>query len=82
MILHSDQGCQYQSLLKEKEIRQSMSKKRNCLDNSLAENFFGLLKSELLYIKDYQTIEESEKEYIDYYNNIRINGKLKGIRVS
>jgi putative transposase len=43
---------QYQHLLKEKGIKQSMSRKRNCLDNSLAENFFGLLKSELFYMKE------------------------------
>ena len=87
LILHSDQGWQYQmkqyqALLKEKGIRQSMSRKGNCLDNSLAENFFGLLKSELFYTKEYQTIEELEKdiiEYIDYYNNKRIKCKLKGM---
>ena len=85
LILHSDQGWQYQMkqyqhLLKEKGIRQSMSRKRNCLD--LAENFFGLLKSELFYMKEYKTIEELEKdiiEYIDYYNNKRIKSKLKGM---
>ena len=72
LILHSDQGWQYQMkqyqhLLKEKEIRQSMSRKGNC--------FFGLLKSELFYMKEYKTIEELETdiiEYIDYYNNKRI----------
>ena len=87
IILHSDQGWQYQMkqyqhLLKEKGIRQSMSRKGNCLDNSLAENFFGLLKSELFYMKEYKTIEELETdiiEYIDYYNNKRIKGKLKGM---
>lgn len=87
LILHSDQGSQYQMkqyqhLLKEKGIRQSMSRKGNCLDNSLAENFFGLIKSELFYMKEYKTIEELETdiiEYIDYYNNKRIKGKLKGM---
>ena len=87
LILHSDQGWQYQmkqyqQLLKTKGIRQSMSRKGNCLDNSCAENFFGLLKSELFYLKKYETIEELEKdiiEYIDYYNNKRIKGKLKGM---
>ena len=49
LILHSDQGWQYQmkqyqQLLKDKGIRQSMSRKGNCLDNSVMENFFGLLK--------------------------------------
>ena len=87
LILHSDQGWQYQmkqyqQLLKEKGIRQSMSRKGNCLDNSCAENFFGILKSELFYLKKYETVEELEKdiiEYIDYYNNKRIKGKLKGM---
>lgn len=87
LILHSDQGWQYQMkeyqhLLKEKGIRQSMSRKGNCLDNSCAENFFGILKSELFYLKKYTTIEELEKdiiEYIDYYNNKRIKSKLKGM---
>ena len=89
LILHSDQGWQYQMkqyqhLLKEKGIRQSMSRKGNCLDNACAENFFGILKSELYYIKEkeYKTIEELEKdiiEYIEYYNNRRIKSKLKGM---
>ena len=89
LILHSDQGWQYQmkqyqSLLEKKGIRQSMSRKGNCLDNSLAENFFGILKSELYYIKEkeYKNIEELEKdiiEYIEYYNNRRIKSKLKGM---
>ena len=59
-----------------------MSRKVNCLDNSLSENFFGLLKSEPFYMKEYDTIEELEKdilEYIDYYNNKRIKIKLKGM---
>ena len=89
LILHSDQGWQYQMkqyqhLLKEKGIRQSMSRKGNCLDNACAENFFGILKSELYYIKEkeYKKIEELEKdiiEYIEYYNNRRIKSKLKGM---
>lgn len=56
MIFHSDQGWQYQhkhyqKKLAHKGIRQSMSRKGNCLDNSVMENFFGLLKSELLYLR-------------------------------
>ena len=89
LILHSDQGWQYQMkqyqyLLEQKGIRQSMSRKGNCLDNACAENFFGILKSELYYIKEkeYKNIEELEKdiiEYIEYYNNRRIKSKLKGM---
>ena len=89
LILHSDQGWQYQMkqyqyLLEQKGIRQSMSRKGNCLDNACAENFFGVLKSELYYIKEkeYKNIEELENdiiEYIEYYNNRRIKSKLKGM---
>ena len=87
LILHSDQGWQYQMkeyqlLLKEKGIRQSMSRKGNYLDNSLAENFFGLLKSKLFYLNEYNNIEDLEKDikkYIDYYNNKRIKLKLNGM---
>lgn len=87
LILHSDQGWQYQmkqyqAKLKEKGIRQSMSRKGNCYDNSLAENFFGLLKSELLYLQQFKSVEHFKEElidYIDYYNNKRIKGKLKGM---
>ena len=75
---------QYQYLLSQKGIRQSMSRKGNCLDNSVAENFFGILKSELYYVKEkqYKSIKELENdilEYIDYYNNRRIKSKLNGM---
>lgn len=87
LILHSDQGWQYQhkqyqAMLKKKGIHQSMSRKGNCLDNAVIENFFGLLKSELLYLQDFQSIEHFKHEliaYLDYYNNRRIKAKLKGL---
>ncbi len=87
LILHSDQGWQYQhkvyrKLLKENGIIQSMSRKSNCLDNAVIENFFGLLKSELFYFEKFKSIEdfmEKLDEYIDYYNNRRIKTKLKGL---
>lgn len=87
LIFHSDQGWQYQmkqyqEALRRKGIRQSMSRRGNCYDNSLAENFFGLLKSELLYLQQFESVEHFKKElieYIDYYNNRRIKGKLKGM---
>lgn len=87
LILHSDQGWQYQhrqyqAMLREKGIRQSMSRKGNCLDNAVIENFFGLLKSELLYLQDFQSMEHFKQElfaYLDYYNNRRIKAKLKGL---
>lgn len=87
LIFHSDQGWQYQHKryqhrLNEKGIRQSMSRKGNCLDNAIMENFFGLLKSELLYLRDFESFEEFKDElekYIYYYNHQRIKGKLKGL---
>lgn len=87
LILHSDQGWQYQhktyqQMLEKKGIRQSMSRKGNCLDNAVMENFFGLLKSELLYLQNFESIEhfiDELIEYLDYYNNRRIKAKLKGL---
>ncbi len=87
LILHSDQGWQYQmrryqKVLEKKGIIQSMSRKGNCLDNAVMENFFGLLKTELFYLQKFDTIEqfiEELKTYIDYYNNKRIKSKLKGL---
>ena len=87
LIRHSDQGWQYQHkqyqrMLREKGIQQSMSRNGNCLDNAVIENFFGLLKSELLYLQEFQSMEHFKQElveYLDYYNNRRIKAKLKGL---
>lgn len=87
LILHSDQGWQYQhkqyqQMLQAKGVRQSMSRKGNCLDNAVMENFFGLLKSELLYLQNFESMELFKLEldaYLDYYNNQRIKAKLKGL---
>ena len=87
LILHSDQGWQYQmkryqNSLKAKGIIQSMSRKGNCLDNSIMENFFGLLKTEMFYKHNFKSIEhliDEIEKYIDYYNNRRIKCKLKGM---
>ena len=84
-IFHSDQGWQYQHaeyqrLLKEHNIIQSMSRKGNCMDNGTMENFFGRLKVEMFYGEHFQTVDEfinCLKVYIDYYNNDRIITKLK-----
>ena len=84
LTLHSDQGWQYQMkqyqyLLKEKGINQSMSRKGNCLDNAIIENFFRTLKSELFYIQKFKSVEELKREikqYINYYNNDRIKSNL------
>ena len=87
LLLHSDQGWhyqhkQYRKMLEEKGIRQSMSRKGNCYDNSVMENFFGHLKSELLYLQEFDSVEHFKAElidYIDYYNNRRIKARLKGL---
>ena len=81
---HSDQGWAYQMnayshRLKEERIFQSMSRKGNCLDNSIMENFFGLLKQEIYYGVVYYSHEELKSEierYIKYYNEQRIKENL------
>ena len=79
LILHSDQGWQYQHVyfintLRKHRVIQSMSRKGNCYDNCVMETFFGRLKNELFYgyEKEYESYESFAKavaEYIDYYNN-------------
>ena len=87
LILHSDQGWQYQheyyiNALKTHGITQSMSRKGNCYDNCIIETFFGRMKTEMFYgqEKTYKSFAEFSKaveEYIDYYNNQRIQAKTK-----
>ncbi|MFR7819921.1 IS3 family transposase [Candidatus Pseudoruminococcus sp.] len=87
LIFHSDQGWQYQhtyyqNCLKEHGIIQSMSRKGNCYDNCIMETFFGRMKNEMYYGYEnaYKTFDEfakAVKEYIDYYNNKRIQAKTK-----
>ena len=87
LLLHSDQGWhyrhkQYVKMLADKGVKQSMSRKGNCYDNSVMENFFGHLKSELLYLQEFESMEHFKQElveYIDYYNNRRIKARLKGL---
>lgn len=89
LIFHSDQGWQYQhktyqQWLKDKSIKQSFSRKGNCMDNSLMENFFGIMKNEMYYghEKEFKTREQLKAamiEYIKYYNEERINIKRKGL---
>ena len=86
-IFHSDQGWQYQHaeyqrLLVEHNITQSMSRKGNCMDNGAMENFFGRLKVEMFYGEKFESVNafiDELKKYIDYYNNERISLKLKGM---
>lgn len=86
-IFHSDQGWQYQHaeyqrLLTEHNITQSMSRKGNCMDNGAMENFFGRLKVEMFYGEKFESVNafiDELKKYIHYYNNERISLKLKGM---
>jgi transposase InsO family protein len=86
-ILHSDQGWQYQmglyqQALHQQGITQSMSRKGNCLDNAVMENWFGIMKTEFFYQKkfsDVQSFKTELKDYIHYYNHDRIKEKLKGL---
>ena len=87
LIMHSDQGWQYQNAFYRNELQkhgiiQSMSRKGNCYDNCIMETFFGRLKNEMFYgfEKDYPSFESFSNaiaEYIDYYNNKRIQAKTK-----
>ena len=83
--LHSDQGFQYTShayfnLTQSYGIKQSMSRRGNPYDNALAENFFSILKTECIHrvkLKTYEHARQLIGEYIDYYNNCRIQTKTK-----
>ena len=85
LLMHSDQGWhyqmkQYRHSLQSRGIVQSMSRKGNCHDNSVMENFFGIMKSEFLYLKEFKSIEHFKEElekYINYYNTKRLKAKLK-----
>ena len=87
LIFHSDQGWQYQmkpyrKWLKDKGILQSFSRKGNCMDNSLMENFFGIMKNEMYYDHEFKSLDElrtAMEEYILYYNTERINIKRQGL---
>ncbi|MDQ0178550.1 transposase InsO family protein [Bacillus chungangensis] len=87
LLMHSDQGWhyqmkQYRHALKERGITQSLSRKGNCYDNAVMEYFFGIMKSEFLYFKEFESIDHFKLElakYIEYYNNKRIKAKLKGM---
>ena len=87
LIFHSDQGWQYQmrpyqSALQERGIIQSMSRKGNCLDNSIMESFFGTMKAEMFVgreseFKTFDDLYKAVKRYIDWYNGERIMEKTK-----
>jgi len=79
VIVHSDQGStyasrDYQNLLKQHSLSCSMSRKGECLDNAVAESFFGTLKTELVDDEDYKTKDEAKRSlfhYIETFYNRR-----------
>ena len=85
LILHSDQGwhfthIKYQMFLKEINIIQSISARGSSVDNVPIESFFSALKSECIYlIKDLRVndIDETINKFIEYYNNERLQEKIK-----
>jgi putative transposase len=86
-LVHSDQGFQYRhrswrALLDDAEAVQSMSRKGNCYDNAMVENFFGHLKSEMFHHNRFDTLEDfttALDTYIHWYNTQRISTTLKGL---
>lgn len=86
-MVHSDQGFQYQhpswqQLLGQAGATQSMSRKATCLDNAIAENFFGHLKEEMFHHETYADLIELETElhaYIQWWNTERISSALGGL---
>ncbi len=86
-LFHSDRGFQYTSKsfkLKLDSISaiQSMSRVGRCIDNGPMEGFFGIIKSEMYYLKKFHTFDELKlaiDDYIEFYNNKRLQKKLKGL---
>jgi putative transposase len=86
-LVHSDQGFQYQHLswqhlLASAHATQSMSRKANCLDNAVMENFFGHLKEEMFHHDSFSSAQQFTSaldEYIHWYNTERISTKLEGL---
>lgn len=85
LIFHSDRGSQYcsngfQEMLKIYEMVSSMSRKGDCWDNSVAESFFGSLKTERVFHTNYQSRDEARKDVVDYiemfYNSKRRHSYL------
>lgn len=83
-LFHSDRGFQYTSRIFKKKVddagmRQSMSRVSRCIDNGPMEAFWGMLKSEMYYLKKFNSYDELEQaviDYIDYYNSHRYQKRL------
>lgn len=86
-IFHSDRGHQYTSKVFRKKLEeagmiQSMSRVSRCIDNGPMEGFWGMLKTEMYYIKAFHTYEELKEaviDYIEYYNGSRYQKRLNGM---
>ena len=87
LVFHTDQGWHYQhpsfvNCLKANDIKQSMSRKGNCIDNSKMETFFGHMKKEMYYGRKFATRQElydAIDQYIKFYNERRYQEKLNGL---
>jgi putative transposase len=87
LLVHSDQGFQYQhsswrGLLADSAATQSMSRKANCYDNAVMENFFGHLKEEVFHHTRYidtDALATALHDYIHWYNTDRISERLEGL---
>lgn len=74
--------CQSTTLFQRSNTLFYLNSKGNCYDNAVIENFVGIIKSELLYLKEFDNMEHFKQElakYMDYYNHKRIKAKLKGM---
>jgi transposase InsO family protein len=86
-LFHSDRGFQYTSKIFKLKLdsifaTQSMSRVGRCIDNGPMEGFWGIIKSEMYYLRKFNTFEELNlaiDNYIDFYNNKRLQKKLKGL---
>lgn len=87
LMVHTDQGFQYQHTSWRRLIKsiggvQSMSRKGNCYDNAVMENFFGHLKAEMYHGEHFTTLNQFRQaidDYIFWYNNDRVQQRLKGL---
>ncbi|MGO0988117.1 IS3 family transposase [Clostridioides difficile] len=86
-LFHSDRGYQYTSKtfklkLDNVSATQSMSRVGRCIDNGPIEGFWGIIKSEMYYLKKFNNFDELKlaiDDYIEFYNNKRLQRKLKGL---
>lgn len=85
LIFHSDRGVQYaahsfRDELNKENVKQSMSRKANCWDNAVAENFFKILKSEMVHHTKYQSVLQAKNDVFEFieiwYNRKRIHSYL------